>query len=119
MRPFPLRRFLSLVLSAMSAHALACDQTGTVRMDLGQWGSGSSSPGKTFFVLEGGAKTAVPASNTYMNRSVIDNAWPAARMQLAILLAAVSSGDTAPRPSSGVRAANDDQPAASAVLNNQ
>ncbi len=90
MRTFVLAALLILPILP----ATAGEQTGTVRMDHGQWGSGANSPGYTFFVLDGAAKSNTPACNTYISRWVINNAWPAARLQMAILLAAISSGKT-------------------------
>lgn len=89
-------RALLLVSSLLlpAPPAAAGEQTGTVRMDHGQWASGANSPGYTFFVLDGSGKANAPSCNTYISRWVINNAWPAARMQLAILLTAISSGKT-------------------------
>jgi hypothetical protein len=47
-----------------------------------------------FFFLNGNTKTGNPACSTNANgaRWVINNNWPAAKSQLAILLMAVASG---------------------------
>ena len=87
-------RLLVLFLLIPPLAVAAGEQTGTVRMDHGQYGSSVASPGYTFFVLDGAAKTGTPSCNTYISRWVINNSWPAAKMQLAILLAAINSGKT-------------------------
>lgn len=81
-----------MLLAATSA--LAGEQTGTVRMDHGTYGSSATSAGLTFFVVQGSAKAGTPTCNTYMDRWVINNDWPAARMQLSIILTAMATGKT-------------------------
>lgn len=85
---------LALSLTLVLARARAGEQTGTVRMDHGQHASGASSAGLVFFVLQGGTKTATPSCNNYIDRWVINNSWPAAKIQVAVLLAAITSGKT-------------------------
>lgn len=84
---------ISMML-VMASTAGAGEQTGTVKMDYGQHTSGSTSAGLMFFVLQGAAKTGTPACNTYNSRWVINNNWPAARIQVAILITAITSGKT-------------------------
>lgn len=100
--PFPINlgetmRALLLALTLLTlatAQANAGEQTGTVRIDHGQFGSSATSAGLMFFVLQGGTKTGKPSCNTYIDRWVINNAWPAAKIQTAVLLAAITSGKT-------------------------
>jgi len=90
-----MRIYLALIISiAFSSQCLAGDETGTVRFQHGQYGHSSTSAGKTFFFLDGGAKTNSPpcATNASGDRWVINNNWPGASMQLSILLAAKISG---------------------------
>lgn len=88
------RLLVAAVLSAYTALALAGEQAGMVTVHHGQHSSGPTSAGFTFFVLQGGSKTGTPACNTYVDRWVINNGWPAAKMQVAILLSAIASGKT-------------------------
>ncbi len=83
---------INLIL--FSSFCLAGNEVGTVRFNHGQYGHSSTSAGKTFFFLDGGTKTNIPACATYLGgqRWVIDNNWPGANMQLSILLAARMSG---------------------------
>jgi hypothetical protein len=85
---------LTLALCATTTLVLAGEQTGTVTMDHGQFSSGPASAGFTFFILQGGTKYGRPACNTYLDRWVINNNWPAARIQVAVLLSAIASGKT-------------------------
>src|SRR2546425_12598863 len=79
-----MRTFLcALVLVSGAAHA-AGEQTGTVTFDYGQYSSGPSSAGLTFFTLQGGTKLAIPVCNNFHDRWVINNNWPAAKIQIAI-----------------------------------
>jgi hypothetical protein len=86
-------------LLLMSA-ALACSgavagtQTGTVNLAQTSYGSSATHPGYMFFYLNVGTKTGSPACATISGgtRWVIDNAWPAAKSQLAILLTAFATG---------------------------
>lgn len=87
-------RMLAIALVFIVGHVHAGEQTGTVTMDHGQYSSGSSSAGLTFFFLQGGPKAAIPTCNTYGSRWVINNNWPAAKFQVAVVLAAVTSGKT-------------------------
>lgn len=87
-------RTLAFALALVAGQVHAGEQTGTVRMDHGTYGSGVNSAGQTFFFLDGGAKAGTPAFNTYLSRWVINNNWPAAKFQVAVLLAAVTSGKT-------------------------
>lgn len=88
------RVLLALAISTTTPLAFAGEQTGTVRMDHGQHGAGAESAGLTFFYLQGAAKYGTPACNTYSDRWVINNSWPAAKIQIAILLSAITSGKT-------------------------
>jgi hypothetical protein len=85
---------LTLALCATTTLALAGEQTGTVTMEHGQHYSGPASAGFTFFILQGGAKSGRPPCNTHIDRWVINNNWPAARIQVAVLLSAIASGKT-------------------------
>jgi hypothetical protein len=84
----------ALLLVAPLAHATGIED-GTVRFMYNQIFSTPSHPGYTFFYLEGGAPRAEkPACATYDSgeRWVINNAWPAARLQIAVLLSASLTG---------------------------
>ena len=84
-----------LVTGALYCNAIfAGNETGTVRMEHGQWASDSTSAGETFFYLDGGARNNPPACATYANgeRWVFSNDQPAASFQHSILLAAITSG---------------------------
>ena len=83
-----------LVLALISGIAAAGTQTGTVNLDQSSYASNATSPGYMFFTLSGGMKTGNPACSTIAggNRWVINNSWPAAKAQLAILLLAISTG---------------------------
>jgi hypothetical protein len=81
-------------MSTTTILAFAGEQTGTVRMDHGQYSAGPESAGLTFFYVQGAAKYNTPACNTYSDRWVINNSWPAAKIQTAILLSAITSGKT-------------------------
>jgi hypothetical protein len=87
-----LLRVAALLLITPLAHAGF--ETGTVRFEYMQIFSTPSHPGFTFFYLEGGTKTDKPACATYNNgeRWVINNAWPAAKLQVAVLLSAFLVG---------------------------
>jgi len=85
---------IALSLLCMSTFAGGIE-TGLVRFDQGQYGSGPASAGVTLFYLEGGVKTQKPACATpFANgeRWAIHNDWPAAKIQMSILLAAATSG---------------------------
>jgi hypothetical protein len=88
------RTLLILAISTITTLALAGEQTGIVRMDHGQYRAGPESAGLTFFFVQGAAKINTPACNTYSDRWVINNSWPAAKIQIAILLSAITSGKT-------------------------
>jgi hypothetical protein len=89
------RVLVALVLASGSGIARAGGvQTGTVVFQYGQYSSSSSSPGLTFFELQGTEKTGSPGCATYMagQRWVIANSWPAAKLQVNILLLAYMTG---------------------------
>ena len=83
-----------LLLALESGAAFAGTQSGTVNLVQTSYASSASHPGYMFLFLDGGTKTGSPACSTNANgaRWVINNAWPAAKSQLAILLAALASG---------------------------
>jgi len=83
-----------LFLMLFSTITLAGSETGTVVFTFGQWSSSSTSAGYTFFLLESYTKSDEPGCITSNDgeRWVIDNDWPAADMQMSILLAAAISG---------------------------
>ena len=78
----------------LSVNCYAGHETGTVRFNHGQYGSGSTSAGKTFFFLDGGVRVGAPACATFSGgeRWVINNDWPAAQLQNSVLLSAVMAG---------------------------
>lgn len=82
------------MLLCISTTTLAGTEMGTVRFEHGQYASNSNSAGYTFFYLDGGVKNSSPACATFTGgeRWVINNNWPAAKIQNSILLAAVASG---------------------------
>ena len=74
---------------------LAGSQTGTVRFEYGTVFSNGNNPGWTFFYLDKGtSRVGSPGCATYNNgqRWVIYNGWPAAKIQIAILLSASIAG---------------------------
>lgn len=76
-----------------SGLSLAGEQTGTVQIEYGQFGSSATSAGYTFFYLQGSPKLNTPPCNvTFNGRWVINNSWPAAKIQTAILLVASTAG---------------------------
>jgi hypothetical protein len=83
-----------LPLLIVGGSALAGTETGTVQFGHGQYASNESSAGYTFFFLEGATKSDNPACSTAANgqRWVFDNDWPAARIQIATLIAAFTAG---------------------------
>lgn len=80
-----------LVLASFSANAAV--ETGKVTFDHGQWGSNAESAGYTFFFVSG-PKVGSPTCASYSGgeRWVINNNWPAAEIQISILLAASLAG---------------------------
>jgi hypothetical protein len=78
-----------LFLTAQLAHAGV--QTGTVRFQHGQYASGPSSAGYTFFLIDGGTRSGAPNCATQVGRWVINNDWPAIRHQPRRILAEVDS----------------------------
>lgn len=95
---FSVRSILNVLVGVVAATAclpsLAGTETGTVRFNYGQYRSSSTSAGLTFFFLDGGTKSDIPACSTAFDgeRWVINNDWPVAKMQMAVLLAAATSG---------------------------
>jgi len=88
-RSFPM--FAALFLMIPLAHATGTE-TGKAKFDYGQIFSTPSHPGYTFFRLsEGTARTDRPGCAT-QDRWVINNAWPAAKTQIATLMSAVLAG---------------------------
>jgi hypothetical protein len=89
-----MKKSLFVLLALVNSIASAGTQTGTVYLAQSSYASSASSPGYMFFFLVGGNKTGSPACATINSgtRWVIDNSWPAAKAQLAILLMAVSTG---------------------------
>jgi hypothetical protein len=85
-----LLRIAALLLIAPAAHATGIE-IGTVKFEYGQIFSTPSHPGYTFFSLAGGTRTDRPACAT-VARWVINNAWPAAKFQVNVLLAAALTG---------------------------
>jgi hypothetical protein len=87
-------RLIALLFTLVGSFAEAGTQAGTVYLAQSSYGSNASHPGYLFFFLVGGAKTGSPACATINSgtRWVIDNSWPAAKSQLAILLTALSAG---------------------------
>jgi hypothetical protein len=93
-----MRKFLlgltTLFVLAPSTHATGIEE-GTVRFMHNQIFSNGSHPGYTFFYLEGGTpRSEKPACATYDSgeRWVINNSWPAAKLQIAVLLSAALAG---------------------------
>ena len=94
---FNMRKVLFLTISfCMLLPNLACagEESGTVVFSLGQYNSNSTTAGYTFFVLENELKTNSPTCATASggDRWVINNDWPAAKMQVNVLLTALISG---------------------------
>src|SRR5688572_3923083 len=89
-----MKRIGLLFLALTSSLACGGTQTGTVNLAQTSYASSATSPGYMFLYLNGGVKTGNPACSTISGgtRWVINNAWPAAKSQLAILLAALTSG---------------------------
>ena len=85
---------LLFFLLSFATHAYAGNETGTVRFTHGQIFSTAVHPGYTFFFLEGEVKNSKPPCATHENgeRWVINNAWPAAKAQMAVLLSAKLAG---------------------------
>lgn len=82
-----------LAVCGFSCMVNAGEQTGTVIFNHGQYASNSSSAGYTFVYLVGGQKMNNPACSTVPGtRWVIDNSWPAAKIQISTLLTAAVSG---------------------------
>lgn len=83
----------ALLLMTPHAHATGIE-VGTVRFMYGQIFSTTSHPGYTFFYLEGGTRTDKPACASYDSgeRWVINNSWPAAKLQIAALMSAALTG---------------------------
>ena len=81
----------ALLLMTSLGHA---NETGTVRFAYGQYGAHAGHPGHTFFHLEGGTRVNKPGCGSADGgeRWVINNAWPAAKLQLTVLLAAAFTG---------------------------
>lgn len=114
---FSLSLFL---LSLLSFQCVAGDETGTVRFQHGQYGSSSTSAGRMYFFLDGGSKNNSPVCATFAggDRWVIDNNWPAAKMQLSILLAAKMAGKSVHiRGSNDCNVAGDSETAIDIVIN--
>ena len=86
----PLLKVAALLLIAPLARATGIE-IGTVKFDYGQIFSTSSHPGYTFFSLLGGTRTDRPACAT-QTHWVINNAYPAAKFQVNVLLAASLTG---------------------------
>lgn len=89
-----MRTILLLILSLLSVGVSAGWEVGTIRFQHGQHGSSAESAGRIFFYLEGQNKNEIPACATFDagERWVINNDWPAAKLQMSILLAASLSG---------------------------
>ena len=87
-----LKRAALLLLIPSLAHAGW--ETGEVRFEYGQVFSNASHPGFTFFYLDGDTRFSAPGCASYAGgeRWVINNAWPAAKIQIAVLLSAKLSG---------------------------
>ena len=87
------RRLLSFAaLFLMLPFAHASTEGGKVKFEYGQIFSTPSHPGFTFFHLtEGNPRQARPGCAT-AERWVINNAWPAAKIQIAVLMSAVLAG---------------------------
>jgi hypothetical protein len=88
-----MKTYLTVIALIFCVSALASDETGTVAFEHGQLNSSASSAGVTFFYLSG-PKTGSPSCANYAGgeRWVINNDWPAAKIQMSILLAAITSG---------------------------
>ncbi len=93
-------RFLSTLAAGVMAAAVclpshATSETGTVRFNYGQYRSSATSAGLTFFFLDGASRVGdIPACSTAFDgdRWVINNDWPVAKIQMAVLLSAASTG---------------------------
>jgi hypothetical protein len=87
-------KLLAAAMAAIFAtNVMATTETGYVRFTYGQHNSSSASAGFTFFTLDGRSNTCCrPACVTYDDRWVLDNDWPAARIQMSVLLTAAVSG---------------------------
>ena len=85
-------RVALLLMIPSLAHAGS--ETGTVRFEYGQVFSNASHPGYTFFFLDGDTRVSAPGCASFAGgeRWVINNAWPAAKIQIAVLLSAKLSG---------------------------
>ncbi|MFN7571280.1 MAG: hypothetical protein ACK5TK_07490 [Betaproteobacteria bacterium] len=93
MKTFP--KVLAFVVPfCLAAPALSGNATGTVQFEWGQYASSQNFPGYTFFYVQGGTpKTGTPAcAANFSQRWVINNSWPAAKIQISTLLAAALSG---------------------------
>ncbi len=91
MRTVVLRLTISaLLLFGASFAATAGQQSGYVTIEHLPFGGSSTTAGYTFFYVTG-TKTGNPACSIH-NRWVINNDWPAAKIQIATLMAAVLSG---------------------------
>jgi hypothetical protein len=89
-----MKRVALLIFALTAAEAFAGVQTGTVNLAQTSYASTATHPGYMFFTLNGGVKTGTPACATIAGgtRWVINNSWPAAKSQLAILLMAIATG---------------------------
>ncbi len=89
-----MKRSLAILVAILCGSASAGTETGTILFGHGQYGSTETSAGFTFFFLEGGNKIDNPACSTASGgqRWVFDNDWPAAKYQIATLLAAFAAG---------------------------
>ena len=88
-----MKRLILCALIFVTSHAEATGQTGTVKFILGQFQSSGSSAGFAFFYLEGSTKIgSPPCAASYSQRWVINNNWPAAKLQNAVLMAASLTG---------------------------
>jgi hypothetical protein len=81
------------IVGTFTTSVMATSETGYVNFAFGQYNSSSSSAGLTFFTLDGGSNTCCrPACATVVDRWVLDNDWPAAKIQMSVLLTAAVSG---------------------------
>lgn len=84
---------MALLLGVCGGAVAGEESAGTVTFQLGQYASGPSSAGLTFFFIDGGTRTNKPACATVYGgeRWVINNNWPAAKIQIATLLTAAAA----------------------------
>lgn len=87
-----MKTLIAVALSLVATSAFGGSETGTVIFEHGQYSSGPNSAGYTFFYLDGGAKVGSPGCASNGERWVINNDWPAAKIQISVLLAAAVSG---------------------------